>query len=69
MKKLSNSALLEVDDVADVIGEAPEKLAIALQFFLQGIGLLPAMPMKKELPGLGKMSKKFSMEDADRPHH
>ena len=69
LKKLANSALLEVDDVADVMGETPDKLALALQFFLQGIGLLPAMPMKKELQGLGRLSRAFSMEDADKPHH
>lgn len=67
LKMIVNCPLLEVDEVADVIGETPDRLAVSLQFFLQGIGLLPAMPMKKELQGLGRMSRAFSMEDADRP--
>jgi len=67
LKMIVNCPLLEVEDVADVICETPDRLAISLQFFLQGMGLLPAMPMKKELQGLGRMSRAFSMEDADRP--
>lgn len=66
-KTLANCALLEVEEVGDVLGETPDKLAIALQFFLQGIGLLAAMPMKKTLIGLGRLSRAFSMEDADKP--
>jgi len=66
-KTLANCALLEVEEVGDVMGETPDRLAISLQFFLQGIGLLPAMPMKKTLAGLGRLSRAFSMEDADKP--
>ena len=35
---LVNCTLLELDNVGDLIGEAPARLAISLQFFLQGIG-------------------------------
>lgn len=64
---LVNCPLLEVEDVGDVLGECPDKLAISLQFFLQGIGLLPAMPMAKNLQDLGRLSRAFSMEEADKP--
>ena len=66
-KTLANCALLEVEEVGDVMGETPDKLAISLQFFLQGIGLLPAVPMKRTLVGLGRLSRAFSMEEADKP--
>ena len=33
-KSLSNCALLEVEEVGDVMGEVPDRLALALQFFL-----------------------------------
>jgi hypothetical protein len=66
-KLLVNCPLLEVEDVGDIIGETPDRLATSLQFFLQGCGLLPAMPMKLQLQGLGRLSRAFSMEDADRP--
>ena len=36
LKQLVNCPLVEVEDVADVMGEAPDRLATALQFFLQG---------------------------------
>ena len=64
-KMLVNCPLLEVDDVADIIGETPDRLAISLQFFLQGMGQLPAMPMKPSLQGLSRLSRAFSMEQAD----
>ena len=64
---LVNCPLLEVEDVGDILGETPDRLAISLQFFLQGCGLLPAMPMKLHLQGLGRLSRALSMQDADRP--
>lgn len=64
---LVNCPLLEVEEMGDVIGESPDRLAIALQFFLQGCGLLTAMPMKNELKGLGRLSRAFSMEEFDKP--
>ncbi len=67
LQNLVNSPLLEVEEVGDIMGETPDRLATSMQFFLQGIGLVPAIPMKKTLQGLGKMSRAMSMEDADRP--
>jgi hypothetical protein len=64
---LVNCSLLELDDVCDILGEAPDKVAISLQYFLQGASLLSAMPMKQTLQGLGRNSRTFSMEDADKP--
>jgi hypothetical protein len=64
---LVNCPLLELEDIGDVMGEVPDRLAVSLQFFLQGTGLLPAMPMRTTLPGLGRLSRAFSMEEADRP--
>ena len=37
-KELVNCPLVEIDDAADVMGEAADRLAMSLQFFLQGIG-------------------------------
>ena len=62
-----NTPLLEVEEVGDIMGETPDRLAISIQFFLQGIGLVPAIPMKKTLQGLRRLSRAMSMEDADRP--
>ena len=39
LKSLVNCPFLE-EDVVDILGEAPDKLAKSLQFFLQGIGKL-----------------------------
>lgn len=48
LQLLVNSPLLEVEDVGDVIGETPDRLAISLQFFLQGCGnLLSLLPHQK----------------------
>lgn len=66
-QRLVNCPLLEVEDVGDIMGETPDRLAVSLRYFLQGIGLLPAIPMKQTLQGLGRLSRAFSMEDADRP--
>ncbi|CAF1042754.1 unnamed protein product [Rotaria sordida] len=66
-QKMVNSPLLIVDNVGDVLGEAPDILAKSMQFFLQGIGLLSGLPMEAGLVGLGRLSRSMSMEDADRP--
>ncbi len=33
-----NCSVLEVKEIGDILGESPDKLTIALQFFLQGVG-------------------------------
>lgn len=43
---LANCPLLELDNVCDVMVEAPERLAISLKFFLHGLGLVPQLPME-----------------------
>ena len=67
LKNLVNSPLLEVEEIGDILGESPDKLALSMLFFLQGIGLVPAIPMKNTLQGLGKLSRAMSMEEADKP--
>ena len=38
IKEMVNSPFLELDGVCDVLKESPERLAVSLQYFLQGIG-------------------------------
>ncbi len=37
-QSLVNCPLLVVEDAGDVISESPDRLAVSLQFFLQGLG-------------------------------
>ncbi len=67
LQQLVNCPLLEVEEVGDIMGEAPDRLITSIQFFLQGMGLMPSIPMKKTLQGLGRTSRALSMEEADRP--
>jgi hypothetical protein len=46
-EKLVNSPFIDIENVTNVLEECPERLASSLQYFLQGIGLLSAMPMRK----------------------
>ncbi len=46
-EKLVNSPFIDIDNVTSVLEECPERLASSLQYFLQGIGLLSAIPMRK----------------------
>jgi hypothetical protein len=46
-EKLVNSPFIDIENVTNVLDECPERLASSLQYFLQGIGLLSAMPMRK----------------------
>ncbi|KAI3381177.1 hypothetical protein SNEBB_007369 [Seison nebaliae] len=62
IKSTVNSPLLEVDGVGDVLSEGPSDLAQAFQFFLQGIGWIPAVPMAKNLGDFGK-SRSMSTEE------
>lgn len=38
LKSLVNCPFIEVSHVSDIINYAPSKLAVSLQFFLQGMG-------------------------------
>lgn len=38
LNSLVNCTLLEMENIADVLDETPDQLAISFQFFLQGIG-------------------------------
>jgi hypothetical protein len=46
LQQLVNCPLLEVEEIGDIIGERPEVLITSIQYFLQGIGLMPSLPMK-----------------------
>ncbi|CAF1105384.1 unnamed protein product [Brachionus calyciflorus] len=46
-QRLVNSPYLEIDNCVNILKECPERLTSSLQYFLQGIGLLSAMPMQK----------------------
>jgi len=64
--KLDNkqkATLLEISDVANILAEAPLKLAEGFQYFLQGIGLFASLP----LPHSGGFTGVQSMREADRP--
>ncbi|XP_013410580.1 uncharacterized protein ZK1073.1 isoform X2 [Lingula anatina] len=61
-KKLES---LEVEGVANVIVERPEKLAEAFLYFMQGAGLVSSIGMPKI--GKGVRTRSVSMEEADMP--
>ena len=44
-QRLVNCPLLEVEDVGDIMGESPDRLAVSLRFFLQGIGKIAPPPL------------------------
>ncbi|CAK9298737.1 unnamed protein product [Gordionus sp. m RMFG-2023] len=58
------SSLLQINEVGDVINEAPEKLAEGFIFFLKGTGYIPALPMPHSQHG---RASRISMVDADKP--
>ena len=53
-----NTPFLEIDNVANLLHQCPDRLAVSFQYFLQGIGLLAAIPMKNVL------AKKLSVSSA-----
>lgn len=55
--------LLEISDVSSPLEECPQSVADGIQFFLQGRGLLAAVPMRKK----SSLSRGISMESADAP--
>jgi len=74
---LKNASLLKIDDVGDVLNEAPDKAAEAILLFCQGIGLLPTVPMKtgsrrgsEADEGIPPTStrRRMSMQEADVPN-
>jgi len=65
--KLDNkqkATMLEIADVANILAEAPVKLAEGLQYFLQGIGLFASLPLLHVGEARERVS---SMGEADRP--
>jgi len=69
VQRLVNCPFLDIDTNKSVL-ERPERVATSLGYFLQGIGLLSAMPFK----GVGGKNRllssngrSMSMEEADRP--
>lgn len=55
--RMVNSPFLELDNISSVLSESPERLAVSLQYFLQGIGLLSAMPLRSSLRSSSISSK------------
>lgn len=60
--KLDNkqkATLLEISDVANILAEAPLKLAEGFQYFLQGIGLFASLPLPHsgDATGIKSMSE------------
>jgi len=59
LKSLMNSPFIEIENINEserIFVTASDQFATSLQFFLQGIGLLSAMPMKKCLSRLNSVS-------------
>lgn len=48
-EKLVNSPLIELENASDVLRDSKERLATSLQYFLQGIGVLSAMPFRRSV--------------------
>lgn len=60
IKQMVNSPFVQLDGVSDVLEEAPERLACTFQYFLQGIGLLSAIPMRNILRSMSLSSSSSS---------
>ncbi|VDO25869.1 unnamed protein product [Brugia timori] len=64
LDKLRKTTLLVVDNVSDVMAEAPEKLARSLILLCKGCGVLSGVA----IPGMERQrTLSSSMEEADRP--
>lgn len=67
--------ILEVDGVANVLEERPERFAESLLYFLQGMGLVGGVPMPRvqrssSIDSTGNppgRNRSLSMEEADMP--
>jgi len=67
--KLDNknrATLLEISDVANPMVEAQPKLAEGFQYFLQGLGLVSSLPMRK-ISANDMRARRLSMEEMDKP--
>ncbi|KAL4232292.1 hypothetical protein ACF0H5_009863 [Mactra antiquata] len=67
--------LLEVEGVANVLEEKPQKLAESFLYFCQGLGVVGGVPMPRVSrtasidsdPGKSLRNRSMSMEEADQP--
>ncbi len=60
-RSLVNSPFIEIDSKDGlVLEEVPRDLALGVQYFLQGIGLLPAMPLRASLSRQGSVQSQVS---------
>jgi len=65
---LESTSFLKLENVGDVMIESPEKVAEAILYFCQGLGLLPVVPGPRSRPGSESGSRKTSMSEADVPN-
>jgi hypothetical protein len=66
LKTLVNCPFIEISYVSDVLNYGSGKLAVSLKFFLQGMGLVPAIPLNSRL-NQKRDSLCLTMQDADKP--
>ena len=45
-EKMVNTPFIEIENTSNALRESTNRLAVSIQYFLQGIGLLSAMPMR-----------------------
>lgn len=68
---LSNCPFLDLENVCDIMVEAPDKLAVSLRYFLQGMSLVPPQPVKHTQPAWMSITplrpRAFSLDEPKRP--
>lgn len=68
----AKTSILRIDDVGDVLGEAPEKVAQSMLLFCQGIGLLTSISFiertRTSSEGEKCSTSNLDMEGYDRPN-
>ncbi|KAK2169828.1 hypothetical protein NP493_1173g00006 [Ridgeia piscesae] len=57
---------ISIDGVANILEEAPDKLAESFQYFLQGLGVVSAVPMQ-HVTRIPRRMRSLSMEEYDKP--
>lgn len=73
------SSIIKVDDIADVLREAPEKIADPMILFIQGLGWMPTAKRKvskdltkgasmEEMSDRPQLTRRISMEQYDTPN-